>query len=75
MLLATHVGYSLGAAWAMGAADGKESTRDYRAVATMAIAADIIDRTLFMSALPKARHISTWNGQAEGVAVRPYELN
>ncbi len=65
MLLGSHVGHSLGAAWAMGAADGKEPTRDYRAVATMAIAADIIDRTLFVFALPKARHISTWNGQKE----------
>ena len=55
MLLVSHVGYCLGAAWALSKATSREPANDYRVLAAMAIAPDIIDRSLFVFAMPRAR--------------------
>ena len=55
MLLGAHVGYCLGAAWALSKATSRESANDYRVLAAMAIAPDIIDRALFVFAMPRAQ--------------------
>ena len=54
MLLIGHLGYTVGAAWAFEAATHRETSPDYRAVAVMAMAPDIVDRTLFIFILPSA---------------------
>ncbi|MDP2948057.1 MAG: hypothetical protein Q8P22_00775 [Chloroflexota bacterium] len=54
MLLLGHIGYTVGAVATLeGAARGRLSV-DYRAVAVMSLAPDIIDRGLFVFALPSA---------------------
>ncbi|MDA1127898.1 MAG: metal-dependent hydrolase [Chloroflexi bacterium] len=54
MLLIGHMGYTVGAAWAIESAARKEIAVDYRAIALMAIAPDIIDRVIFVFILPAA---------------------
>ncbi len=51
MLIVGHIGYTVGAAWALEAATRRKTEADYRAVAVMAMAPDIIDRALFIFAL------------------------
>lgn len=53
MLLLGHMGYTVGATWVL-ATGRRETSPDYRAVALMAIAPDIIDRALFVFILPSA---------------------
>ena len=52
MLIVGHVGYTIGAVWALKALHRSDTSTDYRAVAVMAVAPDIIDRALFIFALP-----------------------
>lgn len=54
MLILGHIGYTVGAAWALDTLTRRETRIDYRAVALMAMAPDIIDRALFVFALPSA---------------------
>ena len=52
MLIAGHIGYTVGAVWTLKALTRSDTSADYRAVAVMALAPDIIDRALFIFALP-----------------------
>jgi len=52
MLILGHIGYTVGAVWALDTLTRRETKADYRAVALMAMAPDIIDRALFVFALP-----------------------
>jgi hypothetical protein len=54
MLILGHIGYTVGAAWALDTLTRRETKADYRAVALMAVVPDIIDRALFVFALPSA---------------------
>jgi len=54
MLLAGHIGYTVGAVWALKALTRSNTSADYRAVGVMAITPDIVDRTLFIFILPSA---------------------
>ena len=54
MLIIGHVGYTVGAAWAFETATRRETSVDYRVVAIMAMAPDIVDRTIFIFILPAA---------------------
>ncbi len=54
MLGAAHVGYTMGAAWLAEKLVRSERRLDYRGVAVAALAPDIIDRALFVFALPRA---------------------
>ena len=54
MLIIGHIGYTVGAAWALRGVNQRVPPPDYRAVALMAMAPDIIDRTLFVFILPGA---------------------
>jgi hypothetical protein len=54
MLILGHIGYTVGAAWALDTLTRREIKADYRAVALMAVLPDIIDRVLFVFALPSA---------------------
>ena len=54
MLILGHIGYTVGAAWALRSAKQHMPSADYRTVALMAMAPDIIDRTLFVLVLPAA---------------------
>ena len=54
MLIAGHVGYTVGAVWALKALTKSDASADYRAVAVMALAPDFMDRALFVFALPSA---------------------
>ena len=54
MLGVAHPGYSVGAAWLVEKLHSDELRLDYRGVAAAAIAADVIDRGLFVFALPRA---------------------
>jgi hypothetical protein len=54
MLILGHIGYTVGAGWALDTLTRRDTRADYRAVALMAMAPDIIDRALFMFLLPSA---------------------
>ena len=54
MLGVAHLGYTVGAAWLAEKLRPDEPRLDYRGVAAAAIAADLIDRGLFVFALPRA---------------------
>lgn len=55
MLLLGHMGYTVGAAWAFQTTTRRETSADYRLVALMAIAPDIVDRAIFVLFLPAAQ--------------------
>ncbi len=54
MLGVAHLGYTVGAAWLVEKLRSDEPRLDYRGVAAAAIAADVIDRGLFVFVLPRA---------------------
>jgi hypothetical protein len=54
MLVLGHIGYTVGAAWALDSLTHRETQIDYRALALMAMTPDIIDRALFVFILPSA---------------------
>ena len=54
MLVLGHIGYTVGAAWALDSLTHRETQIDYRALALMTMAPDIIDRALFVFILPSA---------------------
>lgn len=54
MLIIGHVGYTLGSVWALESATHRENPIDFRAIALMSMAPDIIDRILFVFVLPSA---------------------
>ena len=61
MLGVAHLGYTVGAAWLVEKLRSDERRLDYRGVAAAAIAADVIDRGLFVFVLTRAssgRHIA-----------------
>ena len=54
MLGVAHLGYTVGAAWLVEKLRSDEPRLDYRGVAAAAIAANVIDRALFVFVLPRA---------------------